>query len=166
MEERKKTMTFREQLIRLWACEEALEWVGNKSLEEAWKTCKNPEWMIWILTQTDLDLIDPVCDIAEEVLHLVPEDRQLACIWSISAARRRAKRDELKAAYDAATDYANEAYFGSRISYFNCAVRVAYTAYHIATDYKYNKEKTKQCNIIRKYFTITQVKKALKKLVT
>jgi hypothetical protein len=97
-------MTFREQLVKLRACSEAKDWVGDKSTEEAWKTCENPQWMLWILTKTELDIIDPLCDIAEGVLHLVQKDSQLSCIAAISAARRRANKDELKAARDAADD--------------------------------------------------------------
>jgi hypothetical protein len=220
-------MTFRDQLVKIDACPDSLKWVKNKTIEEAWKTCKNPEWMLWILAKTGLDLIDPLCDMAERVLHLVPEDRQLACIWAISAARRRANEDELNAAAyaaetaaetatdatahaegEAATEDAdcaaysasdaaayakycatdatcsasdNVAYYASRaVAVAACyayrtahcanntdsyAVAVSVAAADSAFRTAYNREQKKQCDIIRKYFTITQVKKVFKKLV-
>jgi len=190
-------MSFRDKLGELNACEESLEWVGNKTIEQAWKTCKDSQWMIWILSQMDLDLTDPVCDMAEGVLDLVPEEHQLACIWAVSAARRRAKQDELDAAYDAAYAAANTAaayaaadaastYFFA--NYADYATRsVTKVASYVAADaaaahaaayadaaaaddsFNYNtaysKEKKNQCDILRKYFTIDQVKEAFNKLV-
>jgi hypothetical protein len=102
-------MTFKNQLKKLAACSEAKKWVGNKTIEEAWRTCKNPEWMLWVLSQTDLDLIDTVCDIVEEVLPLLSKDSKLSCIAAISAARRRASKDELEHAYSSAMSAADAA---------------------------------------------------------
>ncbi len=179
-------MSFRDQLEKLYACSESLEWVGNKSFEEAWKTCKNPQWMLWFLTKTDLDLVDPLCDMAERVLDLVPEKCQLACIWAISAARRRASKDELDAAKAAATDaayavsynlnfpvaaaaYAAE-YYGAARTVSLCAssgaafvVSMCATAADAAAAEK--EEENKQCDILREYFTIYQVREAFNKLV-
>ncbi len=174
-------MKFRDKLKNLNVCDESLEWVGNKSLEQAWKTCKDSDWMIWILTKTDLDLTDPICDIAERVLHLVPGDRQLACIWAISAARRRASIDELDAAFSAAY-IATENTFNTAYDASNAAAAVAsddfsanYAAdavYYAANAANYDDdddayfiEKKKQCDILRKYFTIDQVREAFNKLV-
>jgi hypothetical protein len=198
-------MTFRERLVELRACDESREWVGNKTIEEAWKTCENPQWMLWILIKTDFDLIDPVCDMAEGVLHLVPEDKRLVCSNAISAARRRASKDELKAAVDAAFDIAYDTVSGNgrdAISFYSsyaarsayCAARTASAwaraaafrtyddaaakaAANSAADYAYCtysyaaaatiffKERKIQCDILRKYFTIDQVKEAFNKLV-
>ena len=35
-------------LIRLGACEEAREWVGARTLEQAWAECVRPDWMLWL----------------------------------------------------------------------------------------------------------------------
>jgi len=110
-------MTFRDQLEKLKACPESLEWVKGKTIEEAWETCKNSKWMIWVLTQTDLDLIDPICDMAESVLHLVPEDNRLVCSNAISAARSRASKDELNTADAAVWAAANVASYANAASY-------------------------------------------------
>jgi hypothetical protein len=163
--------------------------------------------MLWVLTKTDLDLTDPICDIAEGVLHLVPEEGKLACSNAINSARRRDSKDKLNSAISAAADYAARsiaaavAYYASRsiaaAAVRSCSCNAAYStasnaanarcthvayAAHAAnaltdaanalTDAAgaaystaYRKERKKQCDIFRKYFTITQVKKAFKKLV-
>ncbi len=201
-------MTFRDQLEKLDACNDSLEWVKGKTIEQAWKTCEYSEWMLWFLTKTDLDLTDPLCDIAEGVLHLVPEEGKLACSNAINSARRRDSKDKLNSAVSTAAGYAVRsiaaaaAYYASRAATAAAAVRscscnaaystasnaanarcahVAYAAHaanaltdaaNALTDAAgaaystaYRKERKKQCDIFRKYFTITQVKKAFKKLV-
>jgi hypothetical protein len=159
-----------------------LEWVGDKTIEQAWETCQNPEWMLWILTKTDLDLTDPICDMAEEVLHLVPKECQLACIWALDAAKRRAKRDELDAAeaavyratYDigcnsyATASAANAIYYViARINEFDHAYAGILPDVFVnsaAAAARYVEKQNNQCNILRKYFSIEQVKEAFNKL--
>ena len=41
-------MTFREWLIDRHACEPALEWVGDRTLEQAWAECPRGDWMEWL----------------------------------------------------------------------------------------------------------------------
>ena len=41
-------MKFKKQLIKLGACQAAVNWVGNKSLEVAWATCMQGSWMCWL----------------------------------------------------------------------------------------------------------------------
>ncbi len=184
-------MTFKDQLEKLNACNQSLEWIKDKTIEEAWKTCKNPNWMLWILTKTDLNLADPICDMAERVLYLVPEDIQLACIWALSAIKRRANIDELDAAFYAA----NVAAFTARGTAALAAAAASYAAYAYATNTAYyytdsalasanaanyyadadadadaaftdyRKEEKNQCDILREYFTLEQVKEAFNKLV-
>ncbi len=189
-------MKFRDQLEKLEACPESIEWVGNKTIEQAWKTCKNSDWMIWILNQTDLDLTYPLCDMAKRVLHLVPEDHRLVCSNAIRAARSRANQDELNtvsvaadAAYDRtfndiSHDAVRTAYFAaSAVTDASCvAVYAARAAAEAALNAARNaaseaagssayydayiKEQKKQCDILRKYLTIEKVKKAFNKLVS
>lgn len=42
-------MTFREQLTWLGVCYEALEWVGDKTLDEAWATCPELTHLVWLM---------------------------------------------------------------------------------------------------------------------
>jgi hypothetical protein len=37
------------RLKELNACSEAIDWVGSRTFEEAWKECERPDWMFWLL---------------------------------------------------------------------------------------------------------------------
>jgi hypothetical protein len=121
-------MKFKNQLKKLKACRESLEWVGDKTIEQAWETCENSQWMIWILNQTDLDLIDPICDIAERVFYLVPENNRSVCSNAINAARRRANKDELEAAFDAACSASAYASDAEAYAYHPASFAASFTA--------------------------------------
>ena len=40
-------------LIRLGACAEAREWVGDRTLEQAWAECESPDWMLWLHARSE-----------------------------------------------------------------------------------------------------------------
>ena len=40
-------------LIRLGACEEVREWVGGRTLSEAWAECERPDWMLWLHARSE-----------------------------------------------------------------------------------------------------------------
>lgn len=51
---KRKAPSFRRQLIRLGACKEALQWVGNKTLAQAWRELGDDSWhhsfwMAWLI---------------------------------------------------------------------------------------------------------------------
>ena len=48
-------MTLTSHLRKLGACQEAIDWVGDKSLAEAWATCQRADWMFWFLKRSDYD---------------------------------------------------------------------------------------------------------------
>ena len=39
---------FQAWLIKNKACSEGLKWAKGKSMEEGWKTCERPDWMMWL----------------------------------------------------------------------------------------------------------------------
>ena len=41
-------MNFADDLKRLHACSNAVAWVGNRTLAEAWTECDRPEWLLWL----------------------------------------------------------------------------------------------------------------------
>lgn len=41
-------MKFRDRLISIEACQESIEWVGNRSAQKAWQECPSPYWKIWL----------------------------------------------------------------------------------------------------------------------
>lgn len=42
-------MTLREKLLKMEACSEAIEWVGDRDLATAWRECVEGAWMWWLL---------------------------------------------------------------------------------------------------------------------
>lgn len=100
--------TFQEQLKQLNACAEATDWVGSKSLSQAWKECPRGDWLLWLAGEVNVDrrlIVEAACRCAESVIGLVPagEDRP---IRAIEAARAwivgEATLDEVRAAAGAA----------------------------------------------------------------
>lgn len=43
-------MKFRDKLIKINACSEAVEWVDKKGFKTAWKTCSRGDWMLWYVS--------------------------------------------------------------------------------------------------------------------
>ncbi len=105
-------MTLVEQLKRLNACSEALDWVGNRTLERAWNECEDIEWMLWAAEAVGIDkkvLVSAACDFAATALRFVPqgEDRPRKAIRVTRAwVRGRASIASVGAAGDAARDAA------------------------------------------------------------
>ena len=40
-------------LKRLGACAEAREWVGSRTLAEAWAECERPDWLLWLHARSE-----------------------------------------------------------------------------------------------------------------
>ena len=87
--------SFADRLRELEACEDSVEWVGDRDLSTAWSECETPEWMFWLVGimadkpgwTTRKQIVLVAADIAESVIHLVrPKDKDV-CIAAIQAAR-------------------------------------------------------------------------------
>jgi hypothetical protein len=101
-------MTFRDQLIRLKACSDAVEWVGERTLEQAWADCERGDWMLWLAARAAVrrqDIVLAACDCARLALRYVPEGEHrprvaiaTAEAWAVGVATM----DEVRAAYAAA----------------------------------------------------------------
>jgi len=101
---------FTNELRKLHACEEACEWVGGKSLEEAWETCERGDWMLWLAVKAGIDrkkVVLAACECARLSLKYVSEKetRPLKAIQIAEAwANGDASLEEVKrAAADAYT---------------------------------------------------------------
>lgn len=72
-------MKFRDYLIKLGACNDAVEWVGDKTRAQAWEQCVRPDWMLWLIRKekllSDKHLRLLACDFAEEVLPIFEKER-------------------------------------------------------------------------------------------
>jgi hypothetical protein len=109
------TTTFKDELIKLDACKDAIEWVGDKSVAEAWSECKRSDWMLWFLAKADIKVPDKSLRLiavrcAREVQHLMKDQRS---IDALDVAERHANGEatdeELTAAWAAADAAARDA---------------------------------------------------------
>lgn len=44
-------MSFKQQLIKLNACKEAIDWVEDRTLDQAWNDCHRSDWMAWFIAE-------------------------------------------------------------------------------------------------------------------
>ena len=105
-------------LSRLDACAEARKWAKSQpDLQTAWRECKRPDWMIWLIARTTLDQDDSrlrlmACDFAEAALVYVPagEERpRQAIAVARHFAAGDATREEMVASAEAAAEAARAA---------------------------------------------------------
>ena len=100
-------------LTKLKACKPALDWVGDKTIEQAWNECQRGDWLLWLAAKLDIDrkiLVYAASQCARTSLQYVPIDEKRPLI-AIETAERwtrgEATLDEVKIAADAA--YASDA---------------------------------------------------------
>ena len=121
-------MTLNQYLQSVDACEPAVEWAGNKTIEEVVATCHRGDWLLWLGKKCDiglqpLTLAKGYC--ANTVRHLMKDERSIKAVdVAIAFGEGKATREELDAAYAAsvAASVAAAAYSAS------VAASVAYAA--------------------------------------
>jgi len=104
-------MTLRDQLVAIRACSDAVEWVGTRTIEQAWAECERGDWMLWLAGRIDIDrklLVSAACACAEPALAFVRagEDRprlaiEVARAWCVGTATLDDVRAAAAAAYAA-----------------------------------------------------------------
>lgn len=72
--------SLKELLEKLNACQSSINWVGGKTLDQAWDECVRADWMIWLARVTDVDekpltLAKVKC--ARLAQHLMVDERSL-----------------------------------------------------------------------------------------
>lgn len=99
-------MKLKEYLLKLRACQEAIEWAGDMYIEEVVKKCHRGDWLLWLAQMVDMDirtLTLAKARSAKTVIHLMEDQRS---IDAINVAERfglgEVGEDELKDAADAA----------------------------------------------------------------
>lgn len=108
------TSELQKQLIKLYACAEAVEWVGDRTLEQAWAECERGDYMLWLAGRVVGDafsdsrrpLVLAACECARLTLEQIPEGEARPRV-AIETAERWARgedvsREELQAANAAA----------------------------------------------------------------
>jgi len=145
-------MNFIDKLESMHACREACEWVGGKSLEEAWETCERGDWMLWLAVKAGVDrkkVVLAACECARLSLKYIPEEEirplraiEMAEAWADDKVSIKEVKQAAYAAYAAAnaTHATNAAYAAAYAVYAatytayasNATAKAAYAAYAAA----------------------------------
>jgi len=136
--------TFKQVLEEINACSEALEWVGDRTLEQAWNDCHRGDWMLWLAHKKGVDsrkltLAKARC--ARLIFHLMKDERsrnavEVAEKYGLGEAAREeldAAAATATAAYAAYADDAAAAY-AAYAADDAAAAYAAYAAYAAADD--------------------------------
>ena len=98
---------FKETLKEMSACLEAVEWVGDRTLEQAWAECERGDWMFWLAQKKNVDLKTLTLakvKCARLVQHLMKDERSLKALdVAENFALGKATREELDDAVNAAS---------------------------------------------------------------
>ncbi len=97
---------FKQYLQSVEACEPAVEWAGNKTIEEVVATCHRGDWLLWLAKKCDIGL-QPLTlakgHCANTVRQLMKDERSIRAVdVAIAFGEGKATREELDAAYSAA----------------------------------------------------------------
>ena len=140
-------MKLSKRLETMYACPEAVKWIGKRGAMTAWRDCNRADWMLWAAGKFGIDqklIVLCACDIAETVLKYVPEgeDRPAKAIqtsrnWCNGTATKRECRAAAYAAYAAAYDAAAAAAAAAADAAYADAAAAAYDAADAAMDAAY-----------------------------
>ena len=98
--------TFKQYLESLKACDDAIEWAGDKPIEQVVTECHRGDWLLWLAKKCGVEL-QPLtlakAHCANTVRHLMTDERSFKAVdVAIAFGEGRATRDELDAATSAA----------------------------------------------------------------
>ena len=172
----------KELLLKLKACGPAIDWAGDKTIEEIWATCHRGDWMLWLARKLNIDkrvltLAKGHC--ANTVRHLMKDERSIAAVdMAIKYGEGNATDSELAAAADAAYDATADAYDAYAADYAtadaaaaDAAAAAAAAAYAAAADAAYDatadadaRKQSQQATaeICRKYIPLDLILAAIK----
>jgi hypothetical protein len=139
-------ITFKAQLQRLGAWPTILEWVGDRTLSEAWAECERADWLIWLCGRMMgrpgwpgvTDVLRAACACVRTGLKYLPphESRPLRAIRAVEDwldgranidAVRAARADALAASDDSRAAYAAGATYAP-VHVARASVVLAYAA--------------------------------------
>jgi hypothetical protein len=94
--------TFNQYLQSVNACNSAVEWAENKTIEEVVATCHRGDWLLWLAQKCDIGL-QPLTlakgHCANTVRHLMKDERSIKSVdIAIAFGEGKATREELDAA--------------------------------------------------------------------
>jgi hypothetical protein len=134
-------------LIELNACEDAIDWVGDKTIEQALADSQRGDWLLWLAKKLDLPLNKLTlakARCAKTVIHLMKDQRS---IDAVNVAEKfgldectieelnTAAADAAYAAAAAAAYAADAAYAAAYAAYAAAYAAAAYAAAYAADAY-------------------------------
>jgi len=131
---------FKTLLSELNACEAAVEWAGEKTIEQVVAECHRGDWLLWLAQKVGMEL-KPLTlakvRCAKTVIHLMKDERSLN---ALKVAEKFALTDEvtIEDLRSAAADAADAADAKSTVAAANAAAAAAaYAAADAAADAAY-----------------------------
>lgn len=119
-------------LEALSACAEARDWVGDRSLSEAWTKCPRADWMLWLAARClpRPRLVGVAAEVAATVLHLTNDERVAHCLETCWAFERgEATLEDCHRAAYAAYAASYDVYFAASAAGYAAASASAATSY-------------------------------------
>ena len=161
----------KEFLIKINACQDAIDWADGKEWKEIFETCHRGDWLLWLFNRTNpndiqlLTLAKGYC--ANTVRHLMKDEQSILAVdAAIAFGEGKITKEQLHTAAaaanypadaDAATTYAAAAatYAAADVDAANAAAAAAYAADVYAADADAKKQnQLLTANICRKYLPI------------
>ena len=106
--------TLEELLIKLNACEEAVKWAEDKTIEQAVKECHRGDWMLWLAQKVDIELkllMLAKGHCANTVRNLMKDERSIKAVdAAIEYGEGKATQENLYAAAHVAAYAADAVY--------------------------------------------------------
>ena len=130
----------KELLIKLNACREAIEWAGDRTIEEIVKDCDRGDWLLWLAKKIGIEL-QPLTlakgHCANTVRHLMENEKSIEAVdMAIAFGEGRATMEELNnAAYaaEAASYAAGATLYATIVADAAIVGDASYAAYAAAT---------------------------------
>lgn len=117
----------KELLIKLNACDEAIEWAGDRTIEEIVRDCDRGDWLLWLAKKIDIELQHLTLakgHCANTARHLMKDERSIKAIdIAIAFGEGIATMEELNNAANAAYDAC--AYASTSAAYAAAAANVS-----------------------------------------
>ena len=129
-EEEMKPLAFpaNKQIAKFSPCRDAVEWLSDRTLADAWRDCQRGDWLLWLADRLKIErrlLVDTACDCAEPALAYVPPGERRPW-WALVVARANADAAVSAATY--ATYAANAAADAAAATYASAASDAANAA--------------------------------------
>jgi len=128
--------TFNQYLESLEACQTAIDWAGDKTIEQVVADCHRGDWLLWLAKKCGVEL-QPLtlakAHCVNTVRHLMTDERSIKAVdVAIAFGEGRATRDKLDTAADAsAAAYAAFAAYASTAAHASAdaSAHAAFAAY-------------------------------------